>query len=591
MNNRKMLTKEQFYVLNELYNGSKGRLPVFSDLFLNRVMEESRVIRELTELGLVDGTFDTITAEGIAALEPYRVEKAVILAAGMSSRCIPLSIELPKGLFKVKGEVLIERQIKQLREAGIRDITVVLGYKKEMFQYLQQRYQVKFIENDAYQLKHNIHSLYLAREDLENAYICSCDDYFPENPFNRFEYETFFAGIHTDKRMNEMYVHTDEDRRIVRMQENLDKGMILMGHCFWSADFARAFLEVAQRYRRSGEYDDHFWERLVRDHLDQLPQVCLKQYAARGIVEFDYFDDLRRFDSGYVKNTHSRIVHNIISVFGCDESDILDFRNVSEGMTNTSFIFSYKGVDYIYRHPGDGTEKIISRKNEKHSLELAKQWGIDPTYVHMDVEQGWKISEYVADFREPVYADFDDARKVIGVLKRLHSLPIRVDYGLQPWEDALDIQHLLEQQNPDCFAPYQDLKEKIGRLYAMTQGDGIEKCFCHADTYKPNWMIRPDGSVILIDWEYSGYSDPGIDVGYYIVDAAYDFPEAERFIGEYLDQAWSERSRFHFMAYTALIAYYWFVWALYRESCGAVIGESLILWRDMARKYAEYLLA
>ena len=74
----------------------------------------------------------------------------------------------------------------------------------------------------------------------------------------------------------------------------------------------------------------------------------------------------------------------------------------------------------------------------------------------------------------------------------------------------------------------------------MTLADGVEKCFCHGDTYKPNWMIRPDGSVILIDWEYSGYSDPGIDVGYYVVDAMYDFDKAERFIKEYLEEYWRQ---------------------------------------------------
>ena len=103
-------------------------------------------------------------------------------------------------------------------------------------------------------------------------------------------------------------------------------------------------------------------------------------------------------------------------------------------------------------------------------------------------------------------------------------------------------------------------------------------------------MLKPDGSVILIDWEYAGFSDPGIDVGYYIVDAMYDFPEAERFIREYLGDSFTEKRFFHFMAYTAIIAYYWFVWALYRESCGAVMGEALTNWKDMAVRYVDYLL-
>jgi thiamine kinase-like enzyme len=103
-------------------------------------------------------------------------------------------------------------------------------------------------------------------------------------------------------------------------------------------------------------------------------------------------------------------------------------------------------------------------------------------------------------------------------------------------------------------------------------------------------MIEPDGSVILIDWEYSGYSDPGIDVGYYIVDAMYEEDEARRFIKEYLEDNWTAEKEFHHMAYVAIIAYYWFVWAMYRESCGANMGDALPNWRTMAEKYVTYLL-
>ena len=79
-------------------------------------------------------------------------------------------------------------------------------------------------------------------------------------------------------------------------------------------------------------------------------------------------------------------------------------------------------------------------------------------------------------------------------------------------------------------------------------------------------------------------------MGYYIVDAMYDFQDAEKFIKEYLKDEYDEVKMFHYMAYTAIIAYYWFVWAMYREACGADMGEALDNWRKMAVKYAEYLL-
>lgn len=584
------MNKTEFYILNSLYNGSMGRSACSYDIEMTRALEDRDAYKKLLQSGLISAQTGGITKTGLTALEPYRVNNAVILAAGASTRFIPLSLEQPKGLFEVKGERLIERQIQQLQEAGIRNITIVLGYKKEMFYYLEDKYGVRFIINESFNLKNNIESLYLARQELRSTYICVSDSYFVENPFNQFEYQCFNAGVTIGEPSDEIYADTDENNRIIKLEKGRSQGRVLLGHAFWTKAFSDAFLQLAEKDREVGTYASAFWELMVKDYLDVLPPIAFKEYAAGNIFEFDYFEELRSFDTQYLGHTHSEIIRNIKLVFRCDEEDIINFRNVSKGMTNTSFIFQIHGVDYIYRHPGDGTESIISRRNEKRSLEKAKELGIDPTYIYAEVNEGWKISVFIPEFREPDYASFEDSKKVLATLRRLHASDVKLDYGMRPWEDALDMEQLLRRKNPNCFVQHEELKAKIGKLYRKTVGDGVEKCFCHGDTYQPNWMLRPDGTVILIDWEYSGYSDPGIDVGYYIVDAMYDFDEADRFIREYLQDSYTETRYFHFMAYTAIIAYYWFVWALYRESCGAVMGEALENWRAMAEKYVDYLL-
>lgn len=584
------MKKTEFYILNNLYNASIGRAKVSSDLNLNRALKDTSAYYSLVEQGLIDMHSGEITQKGLASLEPYRVNNAVILAAGSATRFIPLSLEQPKGLYEVKGEKLIERQIQQLIEAGVTDITVVLGYKKEMLTYLKEKYGVKLVFNPLYNMKNNIESLYRAKEELRNTYICTCDSYFVENPFNQFEYESFYAGYSTEEQESEMYARIDSNGRIVCMEKAADGGLMLLGHTFWRKDFSQQFLSLVEANAEKGDYNDKFWEWLVKDNLGVLPAYYFKEYSPGSIFEFDYFEQLRQFDNDYIGHTHSEIIRNIKLVFRCDEEEIVEFRTVSEGLTNTSFIFRIDGVDYIYRHPGDGTESIINRRNEKRSLIKAKEFGIDPTYIYMDVNEGWKISKFVSRFREPDYENFEDSKKILTALRRLHSIPLVVDYGMKPWEDAVSMERLIKEKDSTCFVKYEHLKQQVQKLYDQTIGDGIEKCFCHGDTYKPNWMIEPDGNVILIDWEYSGYSDPGIDVGYYIVDAMYDFDEARRFIREYLQDSWTEEREFHYMAYTAIIAYYWFVWAMYRESCGANMGDALSNWHDMAERYANYLV-
>lgn len=560
---------------------------MYGESYLSR---NSKIVNnELLQKGYVDENGEA-TVEGISQLEPYKVDNAVILAAGAATRFVPLSLEKPKGLYKVRDECIIERQIKQLKSAGINDITLVLGYKKEMFFYLKDKYDIKFIFNNEYNSKNNTYSLFLAKNKLKNTYVCSSDDYFVQNPFQRYEYRSFYAGYHVDKKTNEMYVDVDESGQVTKMAEGLDRGNILLGQSFWTKAFSDKMVSLLKADQQVGIYDNMFWEWVVKDNLTVFPPFYFKGYSPEEIFEFDYFSQLRDFDNRYVDSSHSKIMERIKLVFRCDEEDIVDFRNVSEGMTNTSFIFRIEGVDYIYRYPGNGTNKIINRKNEKNSLKLAHKLGIDPTYIYLDTNEGWKISKFVHTFREPDYSSKEDSSRVIKVLQKLHAADVKVNYGMKPWEDACKMEKLLKDSEGDFFAKFESLKKKIKKLYDMTEGDGIKKCFCHGDTYKHNWMIRENGDTLLIDWEYSGMSDPGIDVGYYIVDARYDFGDAEDFIKEYLADNDNEKNEFHFMAYTAIIAYYWFVWALYRKSCGAVMGESLYSWYKMAEKYADHLL-
>ena len=103
--------------------------------------------KKLSDKGYLIDSRVSITGEKI--LKEHEIENAIILAAGMSTRFVPLSFEKPKGLLKVKGQVLIERQILQLREKGIDEIIIVVRYMKEQFKYLIDKFGVIFSSSSA----------------------------------------------------------------------------------------------------------------------------------------------------------------------------------------------------------------------------------------------------------------------------------------------------------------------------------------------------------------------------------------------------------------------------------------------------------
>ena len=116
------------------------------------------------------------------------VKNAIILAAGYGMRMVPLSVEQPKALIKIQNEVLIERMIKQLHEANVFDIKIVVGFMKESFEYLIDKYDVELIVNKDYENTNTMYSLYLAKNYIKNTYILSSDVWLKENIFNRFHF-------------------------------------------------------------------------------------------------------------------------------------------------------------------------------------------------------------------------------------------------------------------------------------------------------------------------------------------------------------------------------------------------------------------
>ena len=583
-----MLDKKEFDILCYLKKNDYVSQRRLSSALAISLGSTSRTLSALRDKNLIDDSYN-ITKKGINALKPYKVTNAIIMAAGMSSRFVPISLERPKGLLVVKNEVLIERQIEQLKEAGIDDITIVLGYKKESFFYLEDKYGVNIIINPDYNKKNNIETLYLAQDKLDNTYICSSDNYFTENVFDEYVYTSYYSAIHVHEKSNEWYMIPDSKFNISKVEKKGDDGFIMLGHVYWNREFSKAFKKLINIHHEIGDYDDNLWEDLFADNIKKLPKLYINEYKLGVINEFDSLEELRKFDVYYVQNAHSKILKDICKELGCKEIDVKNFKPIKEGLTNTSFVFEVKKKKYVYRFPGEGTEKIIDREHEKKALEIASKLNVDSTYINMDGESGWKLSRFVSGVRVPDYKNFADSKRVLKVLSKLHKSKQKVDWEFNSFEEAKKIERILRKDYSIDVRDFDELKKNVTKCYKKTVGDGIKKCFCHCDTYAPNWMLTKN-ETILIDWEYAGMSDPGNDVGGYIMDAMYDVDEAKKFIAEYLKKE-DSKSMFHYLAYVAIISYYWFVWALYREACGASMGDSLHNWYVMAKRFSKYLVS
>lgn len=277
----------------------------------------------------------------------YKVDNAIIMAAGMSSRLAPLSFERPKALFDVKGEVLLERQIRQLKETGIDEIIVVVGYKKEMFAYLIEKFQVKLVENPDYLVRNNHSSLYAAREYLKNSYICSADNYFTNVLFEPYEENTFYSAVYEEGKTNEWCLDTDEQGRIRQVTIGGEDEWVMHGHAFFTEDFSKQLIPYLTEAYFSEKAADLFWEEIYMEHLDTM-SMYKKEFARDLILEFDNLEDLREFDEKYKNHSGCLVMKKICEKIKCEEKELENIKPIIEQSKVSGITFLHGGKQYSF---------------------------------------------------------------------------------------------------------------------------------------------------------------------------------------------------------------------------------------------------
>lgn len=273
-----------------------------------------------------DGKADNAIME---AMVPYKVDNAIIMAAGFSARCLPLSNAMPKGLFLVKGEVLIEREIKQLKEAGIENIVVVTGFQSEKFDYLKDKYGVHIILNKDFDKYNNMSSLYAAQKLLGNSYVLCSDNYYEENVFSKYVYEPYYSCVYSNDFCDEYcVVDTDPDGTITKLHRGGSKAWYTIGDCYFDRKYSAKFVQLM-----NDEWADLKVRNMLMDdfqviHISELPMKKIER-ADGSVLEFDTLEeivdfdpDFKRFMTEHIDNSNK--VNNIFTKY----ADVKSYHSV-----------------------------------------------------------------------------------------------------------------------------------------------------------------------------------------------------------------------------------------------------------------------
>ena len=194
--------------------------------------------------------------------------KAIILAAGLGTRLRPMTENTPKALVKVNQKPLVEYQIEFLKERGIDEIIIVVGYLKEQFDYLKEKYGVRLVFNDKYLFKN------MFRNDLKRS--------------------TYFS-VYREDCDNEWFLVYGDDYKVQDIIVDSKAGRILSGVSFWDAPTAEKIVGFIDKAYASGEFVDLYWDNMVKDNIKEL-DVYVEELEGNSIYEIDSVKDYQKLE-------------------------------------------------------------------------------------------------------------------------------------------------------------------------------------------------------------------------------------------------------------------------------------------------------
>jgi CTP:phosphocholine cytidylyltransferase-like protein len=310
-------------------------------------------------------------------IEMEKVDNAIIIAAGFGSRFVPLTFETPKGLLNIMGENMIERQIKQLHQVGIHDITIVVGYLKEKFEYLTEKYQVKLIYNPDYRVKNNLSSLYYARHLMKNTYLLCSDNWIVENMFHPYEDKSWYSCIMKEGKTDEWCIETDENKRITGVTIGGEDALVMYGAVYFSREFSEKMVPLLEEYYQMPGTDHMYWENVLIEHLKEL-EIYINEQKASNVYEFENLEELRRFDGRYRNCSGNAALECIARVFHIKEDQIIKIQCVKSDLIKKAFTFVVEDRKYMF---------IFEEEKELSGTSIEKM----EKEIYYDAETGYHI--------------------------------------------------------------------------------------------------------------------------------------------------------------------------------------------------------
>ena len=247
-----------------------------------------------------------------------------------------------------------------------------------------------------------------------------------------------------------------------------------------------------------------------------------------------------------------------------------DWKSIERlgGMTNHSYkITRDDGQEYLARIPGEGTEEMINRADERKSTELACSLGIDSELLYFS-DDGKKIMRFISDplpMSESVMRQDNNIRQAAEIFNRLHNCGKDTGVRFEVFEMADAYEKIIINNNVKLYDDYDAVRRDVFDIKASVDANGeAPRVPCHNDSLIGNWVLDKNGKLYLIDWEYSGMNEAMWDLSCFSIELGYSPEHDNKLLFYYYGKVPTVEQKKRFAAAKLYVDFLWTLWGLTR---------------------------
>ena len=504
---------------------------------------------------------------------------AVILAARREK-----DSEIPYPLKPfAKDLCLLDRTIGALREMHYTNILLIIGYKAELFQKYASD-DVTLIENKQYEFTASMGSLALVK------------DYVKED-FLLLESDTFYERIVLEKLSSRTYGNcismTEEsgsgDECFVETKSGFVTKITKDRHrvCHFEGEMIGASRICFDTYKKliaawenaSNPYLNY--EYLLMDVTEPLDRpVIMFQNLIWGDV--DCSDDFNKLENEIYPKLRKRedpfdfenLMMHLQEIFPGEDVRKAEIIQIG-GMSNKNFRVNFNGKSYVLRVPGNGSEGMVERTNEEFNAREACKMGVNPEIRYFNARTGIKLADFVENaetLNAATIQRHDNMNKIVKIYQTVHGAHIRLKNEFNIFQEIEKYDVLIQKSEATMYEGWEEIRPRVMALEGYLNELGVELCPCHNDALYENFIKAMDGTIYLIDWEYSGMNDPMADFAALFIEAGFTKENEDYMLNKYFNGNIPENAFEKILCYEILWDYLWAQWTVIKEANGDDFG-------------------